>query len=706
MSSAKDGVNRVDIDLKEKQVFENSAFNRDEEQQERERTSNTTSESDDETAKPNERLDSQVAMDWDQDKPVDSDDGPYAGMPKEVLLRYSSQLCYRLPREILFWFMLIATVALVACTIAIIALSPKCLDWWQASPIYQIYPRSFKDSNGDGIGDLNGIREKLDHFVDLNIKAIWINSVYKSPMKDFGFDVEDYEAIDPVFGTMEDFDDLIEVMHDRGLKLIMDLIPNHTSDKHRWFQLSRNRTEKYVDYYIWRDCEHKNNRTTYPNNWVSVFGHSAWEYDPVRSQCYLHQFLKEQPDLDFRNPDVQEEMKNIIRFWLKKGVDGIRVNAVKFLLEAESLRNEVPVDPNQDPNNVTYHEELYHDYTTTQVGMHDLVRSWRYVMNEFSREPGRYRFMVTESYDNEEILKTMMYYGTEIEEETDFPFNFYLIDLYKEISGNGVFKIVDSWMSKMPTGKWPNWMVGNHDNLRISSRLGTAYTQVIHMLLLTLPGTPIIYYGEEIGMENIAVSNDKIEDPLGKVDPTKNRDLSRSPMQWDNSTNAGFSTANTTWLPVHSNYTTVNVEAQKQASNSTYRLYRELSLLRQMELPIHRGWMCYVWNDTDVFAYVRELDGLNRVFLIVLNFGKTSTVNLASQVPDLPPEANVRLSTNFERNGDKVQTSQITTDSEEGLVLEYTTSNPVHNREEFKDRCYISQKACYFSALDILYKNC
>ncbi|XP_078086663.1 amino acid transporter heavy chain SLC3A1-like [Mustelus asterias] len=703
MSFDTDQANLARIDLKEVKGITNQTFEEDESQP---RRSSNLSESSD-SAKLKEEPYVTVAVNCDRSDQVSVyHDGPYAGMPKDVLIHYSSQWCYRLPREIIFWLIVAATLTLVACTITIIALSPKCLDWWQASPIYQIYPRSFKDSDGNGVGDLNGITEKLDYFVDSNIKAIWLSPVYKSPMKDFGYDVEDFEEIDPIFGTMEEFDNLLENVHSRGIKLIMDFIPNHTSDKHRWFQLSRKREGKYTDYYVWVDCKHEMNKTTYPNNWISLFGGSAWQFDEVRGQCYLHQFLKEQPDLNYRSVNVQEDMKNVLRFWLKKGIDGFRVDAIKYLLEAKSLRNEPQVNLTQNPNNITSYDELYHDYTSTQVGMHDIIRSWQHLLEEFSREPGRYRFLMAESYDNEEIYKTMMYYGTPIQQEADFPFNFYLIDLYKEMSGNGVFKIVDYWMRNMPEGKWPNWVVGNHDNSRIASRVGAIYTNVVNMLLLTLPGTPTTYYGEELGMENIIVPEDEIQDPFGKFDPTANRDPQRSPMQWDSSANAGFSTANKTWLSVHPNYATVNVEVEMKHQNSTLTLYRELSFLRQNELPIHRGWMCYIWNDTDVFAYVRELDGLDTVFLIVLNFGNDSTTNLASKVPYLPKEANVRLSTDYNNNGNTVQTASVITSAGEGLVLDYRTNNPVHNQPEFKDKCFISQKACYLNTFDILYKNC
>ncbi|EMP42595.1 Neutral and basic amino acid transport protein rBAT [Chelonia mydas] len=316
---------------------------------------------------------------------------PFAGRPKEVLLKFSGQARYRVTREILFWLIIASTPVLVGATIAIVAVSPKCLSWWQASPIYQIYPRSFKDTNKDGNGDLKGIQEKLDHIMYLNIKTIWITSVYKSPLKDFGYGVEDFRDVDAMFGTMSDFENLIAAIHDKGLKVIMDLIPNHTSDKHSWFQLSRNRTGKYADYYIWHDCAHTDGTITPPNNWVSVYGNSSWQYDEVRKQCYFHQFGKEQPDLNFRNSAVQEEIHDIIKFWLGKGIDGFSINAVKFLLEATHLRNEPQVNKSHNPESISAYSELYHDYTTTQVGMHDIIRSFRHTMDKFSTEPGRYR---------------------------------------------------------------------------------------------------------------------------------------------------------------------------------------------------------------------------------------------------------------------------------------------------------------------------
>ncbi|KAL2083370.1 hypothetical protein ACEWY4_021143 [Coilia grayii] len=623
---------------------------------------------------------------------------PYAGMPKEVLLLYSSQARYRLPREILFWLIVACTLALIALSITVIALSPRCLSWWQTSPVYQVYPRSFKDSNNDGIGDLKGIKEKLEHFLYLNIKAIWISPFYKSPMRDFGYDVEDFRDIDPIFGTMEDFDDLLISMHDQGLKLIMDFIPNHSSDKHVWFQSSRRREEPYTDYYVWANCT----ADKPPNNWVSVFGNSSWTYDPLRGQCYLHQFLKEQPDLNFRNPHVRREMTDIISFWLDKGVDGFRMDAVKHILEAAHLRNEPQVDPSQPPELVDTEFELYHDYTYTQVGLHDILRAWRVELDKYSREAGRYRFMVTESYDYEEIDKTMMYYSTDFVRESDFPFNFYLLDLPQGLSGVRAQELVSLWMTNMPQGKWPNWVVGNHDKPRMTSSVGKEYVRAINMMMLTLPGTPTTYYGEEIGMENVHIDEEDIQDPFGKFNPNATRDPQRSPMQWTGGLNAGFSGNNTwTWLPIHDNYTTVNVEAQTGDDGSILEQYRRLSQLRETELALHRGWMCFVWSDADVFVYLREQDGLNRGFLVVINLGRAATTDLSS-VSGLPEQLRVHTSTIPENQGRSYSRGAVATAEGEGLLLEFSSNQRFHTSHA--SSCYISEKACYLSVLDIMYR--
>ncbi|XP_025210613.1 neutral and basic amino acid transport protein rBAT isoform X2 [Theropithecus gelada] len=612
-------------------------------------------------------------------------------------IQFSGQARYRIPREILFWLAVAFVLVLIAATVAIIVLSPKCLDWWQEGPMYQIYPRSFKDSNKDGNGDLKGIQDKLDYITALNVKTVWITSFYKSSLKDFRYGVEDFRQVDSIFGTMEDFENLVAAIHDKGLKLIIDFIPNHTSDKHTWFQLSRTRTGKYTDYYIWHDCTHENGTTVPPNNWLSVYGNSSWHFDEVRNQCYFHQFMKEQPDLNFRNPDVQEEIKEILRFWLTKGVDGFSFDAVKFLLEAKHLRDEIQVNKTQIPDTVTQYSELYHDFTTTQVGMHDIVRSFRQTMDQYSTEPGRYRFMGTEAYA-ETIDRTVMYYGLPFIQEADFPFNNYLTML-DTVSGNSVYEVITSWMENMPEGKWPNWMIGGPDSSRLTSRLGNEYVNVMNMLLFTLPGTPITYYGEEIGMGNIVAIN------LNESYDT-NTLLSKSPMQWDNSSNAGFSEASHTWLPTNSDYHTVNVDVQKTQSRSALKLYQDLSLLHANELLLNRGWFCHLRNDSHYVVYTRELDGIDRIFIVVLNFGESTLLNLQNMISGLPATVRIRLSTNSANKGSEVDTSGIFLAKGEGLILEHNTKNLLHRQTAFRDRCFVSNRACYSSVLNILYTSC
>ncbi|XP_028927955.1 neutral and basic amino acid transport protein rBAT [Ornithorhynchus anatinus] len=623
---------------------------------------------------------------------------PYAGMPKEVLLQYSSQARYRVPRDVLFWLVVVAVLVLVAATVAVIALSPKCLDWWQAGPMYQVYPRSFRDSDRDGNGDFRGIQDKLDHIASLNVKTVWLNSFYKSSLRDFRFGVEDFREVDPVFGTMKDFENLVAAIHDKGLKLITDFIPNHTSDRHPWFQLSRNRTGKYADYYIWHDCTLLDDGTTdLPNNWLSVFGNSSWELDRERGQCYFHQFRKEQPDLNVRHPAVQEEIKEIIRFWLGKGVDGFHFDAARFLLEATHLRNEPQVDGSQPSATVTNYTDLYHDYTTNQEGMHDLIRAFRETMNQFSREPGRYRFMGVEA-NEETIDTTMIYYGRPFIQEADFPLNPFLSP-FPNSSGTNVLDTVLAWMNNMPKGKWPNWMTGGPDFTRVSSRWGENYTDVLNMLVLTLPGTPITYYGEEIGMRNA---------PVGSPNDTYNLATigSKAPMQWNSEAHAGFTESPRPWTPVSDNYETVNVEVQWTQPGSTLKLYRELSALRAGELRLSRGWLCSIWSDRNLVVYSRELDGLDRVLTVVLNVGESARLNLRSHVPGVPAKAGIRLGTNLDRGNQEVDTAVVDTKMGEGLILEYKMKVPLHKDAAFKEHCFISDKACYSSAFDLLYNFC
>ncbi|XP_008590713.1 PREDICTED: neutral and basic amino acid transport protein rBAT-like [Galeopterus variegatus] len=305
--------------------------------------------------------------------------------------------------------------------------------------------------------------------------------------------------------------------------------------------------------------------------------------------------------------------------------------------------------------------------------------------------------MGTEAYA-ESIDRTMMYYGLPFIQEADFPFNNYLASL-DTLSGNSVYEVITSWMENMPEGRWSNWMIGGPDTVRLTSRLGNEYVNIMNMLLLTLPGTPITYYGEEIGMANILPTN------LNESYDT-NTLLSKSPMQWDNSSNAGFSEGNHTWLPTNSDYHTVNVDVQKTHPGSTLKLYQDLSLLHANELLLSRGWFCNLRNDSHYVVYTRELDGIDRIFIVILNFGESTLLNLQEIIPGLPERVRIRLSTNSAYKGSVVDTSGIFLNKGDGLILEHNTKNLLHHQTAFRDRCFVSNKACYSSVLNILYSLC
>ncbi|PNJ80034.1 SLC3A1 isoform 4 [Pongo abelii] len=308
-----------------------------------------------------------------------------------------------------------------------------------------------------------------------------------------------------------------------------------------------------------------------------------------------------------------------------------------------------------------------------------------------------YRFMGTEAYA-ESIDRTVMYYGLPFIQEADFPFNNYLTML-DTVSGNSVYEVITSWMENMPEGKWPNWMIGGPDSSRLTSRLGNEYVNVMNMLLFTLPGTPITYYGEEIGMGNIVATNLNESYDINTL-------RSKSPMQWDNSSNAGFSEASHTWLPTNSDYHTVNVDVQKTQPRSALKLYQDLSLLHANELLLNRGWFCHLRNDSHYVVYTRELDGIDRIFIVVLNFGESTLLNLQNMISGLPATMRIRLSTNSFNKGSKVDTSGIFLDKGEGLILEHNTKNLLHHQTAFRDRCFVSNRACYSSVLNILYTSC
>ncbi|KAF2362999.1 Glycosyl hydrolase family 13 catalytic domain [Trinorchestia longiramus] len=511
------------------------------------------------------------------------------------------------------------------------------VDWWKRSIIYQVYPRSFRDTTGNGIGDIKGIMSRLPYLASLGIGVVWLSPIFTSPMADFGYDISNFTDIDPIFGTMEDFDNLLREAHGIGLKLVMDLVPNHSSDEHEWFQKSVDSVDPYTDYYVWADPIGFNETTgdpLPPNNWLSVFGGSAWTYREERQQFYLHQFLDKQPDLNYRNLNVQIEMQNIIKFWADKGVDGFRIDAVKFLVEVEDLSINEPLsgDPSvQDPNEYEY---LSHPYTTNQNETFDIIRQWRILLDQYSESK---LLMAEATYTAEEIDIVMRYYGTEEEPIVDFPFNFNFIDNFhnrSDVTGYSLKYSVTEWLDNMPEGKWPNWVLGNHDQPRIASRIGKDLAEALNMMTLLLPGTAVTYYGEEIGMENTFVSYEDTQDTAACIwGPERytefSRDPERTPMQWDNSTNAGFTNGTTTWLPVNENYITLNVADQEAAEQSSIQNYKDLAVLRKADV-FFSGGIAYPVITDEIFSYVRYIaDSLTYLILINASEGEI-TANMHS----------------------------------------------------------------------------
>jgi alpha-glucosidase len=526
--------------------------------------------------------------------------------------------------------------------------------WWQRGIIYQVYPRSFQDSNNDGIGDLKGIMQRLDYLTWLGVSAVWISPIYPSPMADFGYDISNYTAVHPLFGSMEDFQALIEQAHSKQLKVILDLVPNHTSDEHPWFIESKSsRDNPKRDWYIWKDAKEDGSP---PNNWLSVFGGSAWEWDDTTNQFYYHAFLKQQPDLNWRNPEVKKAMLNVMRFWLDRGVDGFRVDVMWHMIKDDKLRDN-PVNPDYKPQMATY-EQLLPVYSTDQPEVHDIVHDMRKLLNEYEE-----RMMIGEIYLP--IHRLVTYYGID-NKGAHLPFNFMLLSLPWE--AHRIASAIDEYEAALPDKSWPNWVLGNHDQPRITSRIGLQQAKVAAILLLTLRGTPTIYYGEEIGMRDVPIPFEEVQDPQGLNMPDKNlsRDPGRTPMQWDTGKYAGFTDAKP-WLRLSFDSHRVNVEKQKADQFSQLTLYRKLIDLRQHEPALMWGDYKPVYADHQALAYVRSTADA-KSFLIVLNLShRPCYLNITS----MNIQGTVKISTTVELEGTEV-TGGIQLGGDEGMIVELT----------------------------------
>jgi alpha-glucosidase len=479
--------------------------------------------------------------------------------------------------------------------------------WWKHGVLYHIYPRSFMDSNGDGIGDLQGIISKLDYLSSLGVDGIWLSPVYLSPMVDFGYDVSDYRKTDPVFGTLEDFKMLISKAHDIGIRVISDMILNHTSNQHPWFQESRSSNDNSKrNWYIWKDGY----EGVPPNNWKSAVGGSAWEFDKITGQYYYHSFFKEQPDLNWRNPELAEAFYKELKFWLELGVDGFRLDVINFIAKDKKFRD----------NPYLWGIPLLqrHLFTRNRSKSLKIVRELRKLVDQYEN-----RVLIGEIYTmppgNSKIASNYLADGKGIHMAFDFSL------IFRSWIANKYSRCIREGYRHIPEKGWPCIVLSNHDLFRSIDRFPwrrhiEEKAKVAAALLLTLKGTPFIYYGEEIGMRNGRIRRGDIQDPLGKRfwPFFTGRDKARTPMQWNSGKNGGFSTVKP-WLPANADNMQRNVEIQEKEESSLLNFYRILIKIRKENLPLQQGqWVPMITGRNGILVYARIL-GEERI-VVVLNF--------------------------------------------------------------------------------------
>ncbi len=493
--------------------------------------------------------------------------------------------------------------------------------WWQTGIVYQIYPRSFQDSNGDGVGDLPGITQRLDYLQNLGVDAVWISPIYPSPMADFGYDVSDYCGIHPLFGTMADMDRLIQAAHDHNLRLILDFVPNHTSNEHPWFLESRSaRDNPKRDWYIWRDPAPDGGP---PTNWLSRFdGQSAWEWDAQTEQYYLHSFLAEQPDVNWRNPDLRAAMLDVLRFWFDKGVDGFRIDVSYRAMKDAQFRDNPP-NPNwregMDPA-----KRVIETYTRNTPDIEHFNRWLREVADEYDD-----RVLIGEiNLPPHELVK---HYGRSLN-GLHLPFNFNLI--FTPWDAAAVRDLIEMYEAALPHGAWPNWVLGNHDQHRIASRVGTAQARVAMLLLLTLRGTPTLYYGDELGLLDGEIAPEQVQDPWEKMVPGLGlgRDPERTPMPWTSAVNAGFCPPNIIpWLPLNADSVIVNVASQQDDPDSMLRFTQKLIQLRRETAALNQGRYHSLPARDGVLAFARQ-HGAQTIWVVLNMTGEAKSWTLPDDV--------------------------------------------------------------------------
>ena len=527
--------------------------------------------------------------------------------------------------------------------------------WLHGAVIYQIYPRSFYDTKGTGVGSIQGIIDKLDYIGgtpdSLGVTAIWISPIYKSPMADFGYDISDYTDIDPIFGTIRDIDVLVAEAHKRGIKVILDFVPNHTSDEHPWFVESRSSLENPKrDWYVWHDSKADG---SVPNNWLSVFGGSAWEISEETGQYYLHSFLAKQPDLNWDNPEVREAIKTVMRFWLDKGIDGFRMDSVDWISKDAQFRDD-PVNAFAIDKKTGFdYESLRHTYSREGPYLYEWLDEVAEVLTGYDE-----CFMINEAHpETDDRVAGYLQYYERTNPLLSAPFNFE--GIYMPWEALAFRNFVNSFQSSMKSDYTPIYTVGNHDESRVGSRIGLAAARTAAVMLLTLPGVAFVYYGEEIGMTDVAIPESQLQDPF--LGLKHGRDPERTPMQWNNTANAGFTTG-MPWLPVAPDYLKVNVAREAADHGSILTLYKLLIAMRSHSDTLRYGTYMPIESSAAVFAYRRVHTSGDLV--ILLNF--TASAQDVS-VADL--HGVVTISTHMDAVREEVH-EQLKLRPNEGVVIE------------------------------------
>lgn len=533
--------------------------------------------------------------------------------------------------------------------------------WWQTGVFYNVYVRSFKDSNGDGIGDLGGVLEKLDYFSDtLGVDALWLAAALDSPWADFGYDVSNYTGFHPALGDLALFDELLVQAHRRGLRIILDFIPNHSSDKHPWFLESRStRHTPKRDWYIWADPKLDGSP---PNNWLSIFGGPAWQWDARTGQYFMTTFLPQMPDLNWRNPQLKQAMFDVARFWLERGVDGFRIDCAHHIMKDPHLRDNPP-NPHPDASNykpLGEYDSQLHIHDREHPDLHGVWREFRALLDAYSTERPRAAFGEVHVFDWQ---KWAAFYGPKLD-ELHMPFNLGLVGTGVEWTAAAIRRHIETLESIVPPGAWPNYMIDNFDESRIASRLGPKRARVAAMLLFTLRGMPMLCYGEEIGMTDVAIPPEKEQDPFGKRVSGLGRDPARTPMQWSTAPHAGFSGPTTPdlWLPVAPDYERVNVERELAEPSSMLTLYRRLIAYRQATTALQTGaFRAFDGGPGECLVFERKLDA-QRV-LIALNFTDSQ------QPVQVDNAGRITLSTGLDR-AEAITPGRLTLRPCEGVIIE------------------------------------